>query len=179
MFKPVISLSIGILALATSAYAQDCTFAFVNYAEIEKESSVAKNLESQIKAQQKSLEGQAKSAQKSLGAKAEELEKTMKMLSKEAAVAKQQEFQNDAMKLEEKLKKRATELEEKKNQALAVVNSKIAAVASEIVEKRGFQGAFPAASAITYPKTCDITPEVIKELNEKMPKHSVNWGKNS
>lgn len=160
-----------------SVFAQG--IATLNYVKLENQSKVSKNIAEQIQERQKKLEIEVSDIQKTVQKKVEELEKARSVLTGKALEQKRESLQKELMKMEENLKKKAQKLEEIKNEALITVNEKIKSISAEIAKEKNYDAVIAEAGVVYAKPELDITDDVLKELDKKLPKLKINWDRKS
>lgn len=158
-----------------SFFANAGGIAVVNFALLEERAKVTQNIANQIKAKQDILQKEVEGIQKDVQKKVDDLEKSASVLTAKALEQKKANLQKELIQTDEKLKARASKLEKIKNDVLLNLNEQIKEVISSIAEKGGYDIVISESSAIYYHTKYDITEDVIKAVDKKIPSVKIDW----
>ncbi len=154
-------------------------FAVVNYVELENKTLVSQDIAKQIQDRQTKLQAELKVVQDDVQKKVADLEKSSSVLTAKALEAKKTALQKELVQIDNNLKNKAQKLENIKNESLLKLNNKIKDIVEVIAKKHGYEIVLSENAALYYDKKHDITTEVIKELDSKMPKMKIEWEETS
>lgn len=131
---------------------------------------------------QKKVSKKQEDYQKEVSKKQTVLEKEQKRLESKKSVLSEAKFKKELQEFEEKVDDLKTYVDRKQNSlkkasldAMSKVNDKIKDIISDISKERGIDVIIPAAQALYYKDTLDISEEVLKRLNDKMTKVRVRF----
>ncbi len=164
----------AIFAAVVNANASE-KFAVVDYIELENRSLVSQDIAKQIQDRQNRLQAELKIVQDDVQKKVADLEKSSAVLTAKALETKKNSLQKELVQIDNNLKNKAQKLENIKNDALIRLNSKIKDIVGNVAKKHGYDIVLSENSVLYYDKKNDITTEVIKELDAKMPKMKIEW----
>lgn len=150
-------------------------FAVVNYVELENKTLVSQDIAKQIQDRQTKLQAELKVVQDDVQKKVSDLEKSSAVLTAKALDAKKTALQKELVQIDNNLKNKAQKLENIKNESLLKLNNKIKDIVEVIAKKHGYEIVLSENAALYYDKKHDITADVIKELDSKMPKMKIEW----
>ena len=150
-------------------------FAVVNYIELENKTLVSQDIAKQIQDRQTKLQAELKVVQDDVQKKVSDLEKSSAVLTAKALEAKKTALQKELVQIDNNLKNKAQKLENIKNESLLKLNNKIKDIVEVIAKKHGYEIVLSENAVLYYDKKHDITAEVIKELDSKMPKMKIEW----
>ena len=160
-----------------SSIANAGKIAIVNYAKIESDSSVTKNITEQIQKKQDELQKEVQEIQADVQAKVEDLEKSASVLTAKALEQKKSNLQKELLQTDEQLKAKAQKLENVKNKTLLDLNEQIKTIVAEIAKKQGYDFILSENSAVYFDDKYDITDDVLKTLNKRVPSVKIDWSK--
>lgn len=166
-----------ILLLCISSFAHANKIAVVNYSRIESDSAVTKDITSQIQKKQEELQQEVQKIQSDVQAKVEDLEKSASILTAKALEQKKLNLQKALVKTDEDLKAKAQRLENIKNKTLLDLNNQIKEIVATIAKKQDYDFVLSESAVIYSDDKNDITEDVLKELNKKVPSIKINWAK--
>ncbi len=150
--------------------------AIVNYVEIENKTLVSQDIAKQIQDRQTKLQLEVKLVQDDVQKKVADLEKFGAVSTAKALDVKKAALQKDLMQIDANLKNKAQKLENIKNDSLMKLNGKIKEIVESIAKKQGYDLVISENTTLYFDKKYDITADIIKELDAKMPKMKINWG---
>ena len=114
---------------------------------------------------------------KEVSKKEEELRKADKSLLENRNILSQEEFERQRGEFKERLiaiqrdvQVKRSEIDKTLRKALSEVENAVAAVISELSAEMGFDLALPRSQVLYHKTSLDITDEVLKRLNKKLPK---------
>lgn len=166
-----------ILFICISMFANASKIAFVSYAKIESQSTVTKDIADQIQKKQDDLQREVQKIQSDVQAKVEDLEKSSSILTAKALEQKKLNLQKELVKTDEDLKAKAQKLENIKNKTLLDLNEQIKVIVTAIAKKHGYELVFSESSVVYADGNNDITDDVLRELNKKVPSVKIDWSK--
>lgn len=166
-------LVFGLYAASTFA----SQIAVVNYVKLESESKVSKDITDQIKARQAKLQEEVQAIQATVQKRVEDLEKSSSVLTTKALDQKREALQKELMKMDEDLKKKAQKLEDIKNETLTKVSETVKEITMNIAKEKKYDAVLSDAGVVYADPGLDITDQVLKELDKKLPKVRINWDK--
>ncbi len=156
--------------------------AILDVQRILRESSATVSIKDQIKRQSQIYQDEIAKQEKELRAAAEELAGQRAILSAEAFARKQGEFKSRGAAVENGVRTRMRELDQARNTAIKEVERTLDRVVSEIAEQRGLNlilSRVRARSVVLYAHTdLNITDEVLRRLNERLPSVKVPLAQN-
>lgn len=174
------SLAVSACLLAPAAFAADApAIAVVNVQKVMGESTAVKTLREQ-------LENKYKSYQSEINKKKEPLQKEGQELVKKQGVLSKDAYKDKAKALDKKMTEVQQEAESKKailNNASAKssqeVQKAVAAIVNDIAKEKGLMLVVstetPTSQVLYADAKIDISDEVVKRLNDKLPKIDVKF----
>lgn len=166
---------IAILSFAALNVNASEKFAVVNYIELENKTLVSQDIAKQVQDRQNKLQAELKIIQDDVQKKVSDLEKSSTVLTAKALEAKKTALQKELVQIDNNLKNKAQKLENIKNESLLKLNNKIKDIVEVIAKKHDYEIVLSENAVLYYDKKNDITAEVIKELDSKMPKMKIEW----
>lgn len=147
----------------------------VDIKRIMKESSAALDANSQLEKKRKEYQSQITSEENKLKQAEEDLVKQKNILSKEAMSKKQKEFIDKINNVRSDVQKKKINLDNAYKNALNDIQSSVVSIIEELSEEQGFNMAVPTSQLIYADKDMDISAEVLKRLNKKLPKAKIKF----
>ncbi len=147
--------------------------AIVDIKMIVDKSSAAKNIASQIEKKREEFQKEVTSEEEGLREEDQDLAKQRNVLSKEAFEEKAKEFRSKVVEAQRLVQSRRTQLENAYVKALAQVQESTLEIIKEMSGEKGFVLALPKSQVLYSGEGLDISEEVLKRLDEKLPKVEV------
>ena len=166
---------VSLLALSPISSAHAETIAIVNIQKIMRDSLAAKSAGEQLKAKQEQFATDIKGKEASLKKEDEELAKQRSVLAPEAFEQKVRAFREKAAGVQRDVQGKQVQLNKAYNSALGELQKTIVEIISGMAPEKGFKVAIPSNQALYADPSLDITDEVLKRLNSKLTKISINF----
>jgi len=149
--------------------------AVINIQQIMRDSTAAQNVREQ-------LEEKSKSFQSEITKKQEQLQKEKQDLSEKRSVLSKSAFDEKAATFEKKVTGAQKEAQSKKalldnafERAINQIQKAVTDIIADMAKDKGFAVAIPSSQILHYDSKLDITADVLKRLNEKLPKLDVKF----
>ncbi len=157
---------------ATSITEQGQTyFATINMIKINAEAKALKGLTDQRKSYLEKLNSEAKAQEKELMAEKKEIESKQSVLSKEALEKKVMDYQKKIVAYQKEVSEKNQAIEKSYREALQKVQEDVLdEVIKDIASKKKVTMILNSAQVISLKPELDITTDVIKVLDRRMPK---------
>lgn len=169
----VLSLLILMTAPVLPAFAE--TVAVVNIQKIMRDSLAAKSARDQLKAKQDQFASEIKAKETGLKKEDEELSKQRSVLAPDAFEQKVRTFREKAAGVQRDAQKKQGQLNKAFNAALGEMQNTIVNIIGELAKEKGFKVAMPTNQALYADPSLDITDEVLKRLNSRLTKITINF----
>ena len=170
MLKRIL-FSLGlILALATSAHAADQKIVVVDIQRIMRDSLAAKDLKTQLDAQKQQYQGEVDAKQDKLKKERDDLEKQKAILAKDALAQKEKSFLDEYKADQKDVQEKQVAYDNAYKSAVEVIQKNVQDIINGMATEQSFTLALPTSTLIYADKTLDITEEVLKRLDKKLPK---------
>jgi outer membrane protein len=160
-------------AVAAAAAAADrlppAVGAVIDYQRVLREAKAAKSIREQIEARRKLYQDQIAKEEQKLNDADKELAKQRAVLSAEAFNGKRQEFQKKVGTVQRMVQERRRTLDQVSSSALNQVRNAMIQIVSDLSEERGFNLVLPSSAVLLFSPQIDLTEEVIKRLDGKLP----------
>ncbi len=121
----------------------------------------------------KAIQTDAEAMEKDFGKQREDLVRQKTLLSPEAFKQRQQEFQKKLMSLAKTLDDRQTKLRGTSEKASQEIQVKLSEISGAIAQERGLNLIITGNSVLFAIKGFDISDEVLKRLDEQLPKVAI------
>jgi outer membrane protein len=158
--------------VATPAYAQQ-NIAVVDIQRIMRESNATKSITSQIETQRSAYQQQITKQENDLRNAEQELNKQRTIISPEAFAERRRAFEQRVGNLQRDVQNRKRELDKSFSVASGIVERELNAIVGALVEERKLTLVLPRSQTIYYNPQMEVTDEVMKRLNAKLPSVTV------
>lgn len=179
MFYSVATLAM--LALSTPAMAADApaaaanTVVIVNIQEVMREATAAKTVREQLENKQKEFQSEIGKKEEALQKEDQELGKKRSVLSKAAFDEKALAFRKKATDVQKEVQSKKATLDAAFEHALNDIQKVVTDVITDLSKEKGFSVALPTSQILYGDPKLDISDEVLKRLNAKLPKLDVKF----
>ena len=168
---------IALAAFAAPSFAEDAKtdISVVNIQQVMKDSTAAKSVREQLEAKQKAFQSEITKKEESLQNEDKELAKQQKVLSKEAFAEKAKAFRAKATEVQKEVQSKKALLDAAFERSLGDIQKSVNEVIAELAKEKGFKLAVPTSQILYSDSDMDISAEVLKRLNKKLPKVDVKF----
>ena len=167
-------LSASPIAIAQDKASTSVRFAVINLQKILREAAATKTIRPQIAKLKKSYEGRFKKLGQELRANDQDLQKQRSILSPEAYASKRKAFKNRINSLQRDVQAVQRLLDRAGRNAMGKVHRAFDEVRREIAKEKSLQLILPRSGLLHVDPRYDITNEVLKRLNKKLPSVKVS-----
>lgn len=171
----------AMLMFTAPAMAADTTatastgIAIVNIQQIMRDSTAAQNVREQLESKQKAFQSEISKKEESLQKEDQELGKKRSVLSKAAFDEKATAFRKKATDVQKEVQTKKATLDSAFEHALNDIQKVVTEVISDLAKEKNFSVAVPTSQILYGDTKLDISEEVLKRLNQKMPKYDVKF----
>lgn len=165
------------LAFAPASMAAAQKIAVVNIQQIMKDSTAAKSVREQLENKQKAYQAEITKKEEALKAEDKELGKQRSVLSKEAFEKKAAAFRKKATNMQKDVQSRKAMLDKGFQTALTDIQQAVTSIIADLAKEKGFQVAVPTSQILYADPATDISDDVLKQLNKKLPDLKVKFEK--
>ena len=144
-------------------------FAVVNFQKIFRESVATRSIPPQVAKLKKSFEGQFKDLQKQLQAAEQDLQTQRTILSPEAYAEKQKAFKKQVNGVQRDVQTVQRMVGRAESDAYKSVRREFHLITQEVAKERSLDMIFPRSGLIHVDARYDISGEVLKRLNKRLP----------
>ena len=155
--------------LAHSASAK-MSIAVVDVQSIWEKSSAAEEARKQLKSKDESFVAEVKKKDEELKKEDEELSKKRSVLSADAYEAQRKAFKEKQVAISTALERKRENLKKSIAKATDTVQAAIFDIVASLAKEKEFELAIPKSQAVYASSQIDITADVLKILNQKLPK---------
>lgn len=145
------------------------SIAVVDIKKILNESSATKSIQKQIEEKRKAVQTEVGKEEEKLRKADKELAEQRTVLAQDVFEKKVQEFKTDVVEAQRDVQTKRAQLETAYTNALGEVEKVVVSIISEMAEKKGFSVAIPKTNALYSSDSLDISDEVLKILNQRLP----------
>lgn len=153
--------------VSVSSYA-DTKIGIIDTRKILEESLAGKDLASQLKIRQESLQKEATAFEQKLKTEEQAIISKQKEMKPEEFDAKKKAFEQEFLKSRQAIFTKGSELEKLRKQGLAELQKNLAKVSADIADEQKLQLIVDRQFVILAEENMDITPVVMKKLDEKL-----------
>lgn len=167
--------AVGMLMVTTQASAQETgtppalPIAVVDMIKVRQTSDALRSISEQVASYRDAFQKDIQSEEASLREANQELARQRSILSAEAFEQERKNFEARVAEVQRGVQQRKAELEQVREEAMRELHRNLNTVIAEIAEERGLVLVLPRAQTILSAKNLEITDEVTKRLNAKLP----------
>ncbi|MBT5051532.1 MAG: OmpH family outer membrane protein [Rhodospirillaceae bacterium] len=169
----------GQFAIAQGKAQKPMRFAVINLQMILREAAATKTIRPQIEKLKKSYEVQFKKYEKELRATDQDLQKQRTILSPEAYASKRKAFKQRVNSLQRDVQTVQRLLDHAGRNALGKVHRAFHEIRVEIAKEKALDFIFPRSGLLHFNPKYDISGDVLKRLNKRLPSVTVKVPKQS
>ncbi len=166
--KYVAIAAVGVVTLAsTPAFATE--FGMVDMQELSKKSTAIASLNKQVEEANAKKTTDAQEKDKALAKEGEEIKKQRNVLAQDAFAKKAQEFDDKVKKIRGEFEERTRVLQAAYATALNQAQKVTLEIVKGLADQKKIDAVLPKGGLLYAKDSMDITDEVVKELNKKLP----------
>jgi outer membrane protein len=174
--KKIFALFTFILFATTlNSYASEIVV--VDIQKVLQEADAAKDIREQIKVQRDKYQADITKEEEELRQSEKKLTEQKSILSAEAFKEKREQFKDNLTKAQRDVQEKRAQLDAALNESIGQVQKVVFEVIAELAKEKGFKIAIPTSQILYSEDGMNITDEVLKKLNEKLPTVKVTTGK--
>lgn len=168
----------AMLAFASPVMAADAPanqIVTVNIQQVMRDATAAQSVREQLESKQKTFQSELAKKEEELQKENQDLGKKRSVLSKQAFDEKAAAFSKKATDVQKEVQTKKATLDSAFEHALNDIQKVVTDVISDLAKEKGFQVAIPTSQILYGDPKLDISDEVLKRLNQKMPKLDVKF----
>ncbi|MDE3015961.1 MAG: OmpH family outer membrane protein [Pseudomonadota bacterium] len=173
------SLAAALLLLPATARADGDQIATVNIQQIMKDSTAAQAIREQLDRKQKTFQAEISKKESDLQKQDQDLGKQRSVLSKDAFEKKVSAFRAKVTDAQKEVQSKKALLDNASARAWGEVQKAVTDIVADLAKERNFTvviaSATPTSEILYADSKLDITDEVLKRLNKKLPKFNVTF----
>lgn len=170
----IILFLLGLPAIANAELIEP-KIVVVNVKQVMKESLAAQDANKQLETKRSQYQAQITAEEGKLKSAEEELIEKKNILSKDALIEKQKDFMKQINDVRSDVQKKKINLDNAYKNALNEIQTAMTEVIEGLAVEQGFNIAMPTAQLVYATADMDITDEVVKRLNAKLPKAKIKF----
>jgi len=174
MKKIVLAVIASLTLLASPAFAET-SIGVVNIAKIMKESKAASSVRGQLQAKQKAFQGELDAKEKALQAEDQALVKEKNTADKAAFEKKVKDFREKASNEQRAIQTKKAGLDKAFSGALEEIQKNVLDIVKQVSAEKKMNLVLSSAQVLYGEPTLDITDEVLKRLDAKLPSVAVKF----
>ena len=173
----IYSLAAALLVLPAIAQAQTPPgpIATVDIQKIMKESTAYQDVSDQLDRKQKSFQAEISKKEDQLQKENQKLGHERSVLSKDAFEKKAEAFRTKATEAQKEVQSRKALLNSAFERSMGDIQKAVNDIVADLAKEKGFIMAVPTSETLYADPKLDISDEVVKRLNEKLPKIKVSF----
>ena len=145
----------------------------VDMTQIMREAKAAKDIQSQIEKEMNAYSSQVSEQENGLKALRDDLERQRTVLAPDVFNAKSQEYQQRYAALDRDVQTKRQEMQQSYSEAMTKVESAALQLVADVAKERKANMVVAKAALLYMDDTFDVTPEVTRRLDEKLPSMAV------
>ncbi|MDE3060256.1 MAG: OmpH family outer membrane protein [Pseudomonadota bacterium] len=177
-FALVTMMGFAAAAMADAAPAA-VPIATVNIQLIMRDSTAAQNVREQLESKQKSFQSDISKKQDKLQKEQQDLGKQQSVLSKDAFAEKSRAFNSKVTEMQKEVQSKKALLDNSFERSIGEIQKVVTDIITDLAKEKGFAVAIPTSQILYGDSRLDITDEVLKRLNQKLPKLDVKFDESS
>jgi len=162
---------------AAASSARPLKIAVVDVQEIFKQSKAASKLRDQLEAQKDALQKEFSKEEGGLRDQERELADKRGVLAADAFEQKRRDFQDKVAAFQKKAQERGRDLDQKFANGNNQVRKIMLEAVADVSEKNGYSAVLSRADLLIFDKSLDITDQVLKIVDQKLPEVKADSGK--
>jgi outer membrane protein len=151
------------------AVAENNKIAVVDIQQVLEESTAAKDVKSQIKEKRDHYQTEITTEEDKLRQAEKKLSEQRAVLSKDAFEQKTEEFKEKLIVVQREVQEKRANLDSLLTNSLGKIQKSVFEIIEDISKEEGFDIAIPTSQILYANEKLNITTEVLKRLNKKMP----------
>jgi Skp family chaperone for outer membrane proteins len=152
-----------------AAAAHPTKMAVVDVQEIMKQSKAASKLRDQLEAQKNTLQKDLSKEEDGLRDQEKELADKRGVLAADAFEQKRRDFQDKVAAFQKKVQERSRDLDQKFASGSSQIRKTMLEAVADVADKNGYNMVFSRADLLIFDKTLDVTDQVLKIVDQKLP----------
>lgn len=166
----VILFNLSLNANAAEPEAAESKIAVVDIQKVLEKSTAAVDIRDRIKKQRDKYQSEISKEEEKLRADEQKLATESSVLAKQAFEKKREEFKAKLIKVQKDVQDKRANLDSSLSSSLEQVQKVVFEIIAELASEKGFEVAVPASQILYWKPEVDITNEVLKRLDKKLPK---------
>ena len=163
------------LAQAAGGKVPPAIIAVIDSQRVNREAAALKNARQQLEQYRFNFQSEIAKEEEKLRAEEQEIARQRSVLAPEAFEQKRQAFQGRVVELQKRIQERSQSLEKMLNGVREQVTVQVIEILKSLATERGFNMVLDRAQVqIFIGDSIDITPEVLKRLDQRLPTVKVN-----
>ncbi len=162
-------------SLAQAADEAPKPVAIVNIKQILADAKSAKYVAEQVEKKRKEFQEKVSKEEDALRKEDEELAKQRSVLAAEAYEKKAAELKNKIADFQNRVQTRRSKLENGYTKALSEIQEAVLEITKDLAKEKGFIVALPKSLVLYAVDELEISDEILKRLDKKLPKVDVNF----
>ena len=173
--KKLFLLALASLTLIASPALAETAVGVVNFGKITQVSKAATAVQNQVKAKQKAMQSEADAKEKALLAEDQALVKQKDSADKAAFEAKVKAFREKAAKEQRAWQDKKVALNKSTAEALDTIQKSLIDIVKQVAAEKKLNLVISSAQVLHSDASLDITDEVLKRLDAKLPTVAVKF----
>ncbi|MDA0782002.1 MAG: OmpH family outer membrane protein [Rickettsiales bacterium] len=170
MKKTLILIFITLFNISSAATAADLKIAVVDIQQVLQDSKAANDIREKIKTKRDKYQDEITKEEEKLREEEKKLASQSGVLAQEVFEQKREEFKEKLIKVQRDVQVKRANLDNTLSGSLAQVQEVVFQIIEDLAKENGFEVAIPTSQILYANKSLNITDEVLKRLDKKLPK---------
>lgn len=149
------------------------TFAVIDVQRVIRDAKATETIRPQVEKLKDRYEKDFKEQEEELRAANQDLARQRAILSPEAYAERRRDFQKRATEVQRKVQETKRRLDHALGTAMSEVHNVLREITADVAKERSLTAIFPRTSVILVERQYDITAEVLKRLDQRLPSVTV------
>ncbi len=174
--KKLLFAALAVFTLVSQpAAADDSKLGVVNVAKIMQDSKAASSVRNQLQKKQKEFQSEMNHKEKDLLSEDQNLAKQKDKMDKDAFEKKVKSFREKAATAQRQVQEKKAQLDKAFSEALEDIQKNLIEITNDIAKEKKLELVVSASQVLHADASLDITDEVLKRLDKKLPNVSVKF----
>jgi len=175
VMKKYLIAALAALTLTAQPALADTAIGVVNVPKIMQSSKAAVSLRSQLEAKQKAFQSELDAKQKELLAQKQEILKQKDKIDKDAFQKRAKEFQDKEIAATKQIQGKRESLDKAFNASVEEIQKNVIEITKAVATEKKLNLVITSLQVLTSDQSLDITDEVMKRLDAKLPSVAVKF----
>jgi len=175
--KKIIAVAAIGACASFASFAEAGEYRVVDMQLILKDAKAAESVRQEIDTMLEKFKSYIAGKEEQLRSANQNLDENRNVLSPEDFNSKQKQFREQVVDVQGEVQQKRAELEKARNTALMQIQEAVISIIAKMGEQQGFDMALPKSQVLYQKDSLDITADVIKQLDQQLPRVKVSLPK--